>query len=84
MIRGAIVERDLADRVVGRELLGHDHRAGGKPGGLTAKRHGHGLAADVAIHLQTDDGALAKYLREHHLEIALEFIRIVERQATAA
>lgn len=27
---------------------------------------------------------VAKYLREHHREIALEFIRIVERQATAA
>jgi hypothetical protein len=27
---------------------------------------------------------VVKYLREHHREIALEFIRIVERQATAA
>ena len=27
---------------------------------------------------------VTKYLREHHREIALEFIRIVERQATAS
>lgn len=27
---------------------------------------------------------IAKNLREHHREISLEFIRIVERQATAA
>jgi hypothetical protein len=31
-----------------------------------------------------ENSRVAKYLREHHREIALEFIRIVERQATAA
>lgn len=31
-----------------------------------------------------ENARVAKYLREHHREIAMEFIRIVERQATAA